>query len=257
MCEWVLCWQHASWRVLTCCSYEVIRPLLSGHSLEIALHFFNPLFFKRVLIKNKLGPGLRSSFTYCNATTVLKRSTQSTWKKYSKKCGSSLLDFTVQLQFYVVVVEKHRPYVSYFSILFHSHFDLMAVLEAAAERHRLVPTVLYVMWPRLEWNHQSLPVFTLLSADMDKRCTSVSQEKESVKDEKECQSARINRCMKSPADVFILHLLPALCIHLFPLLYPQYFLYLALPRGGWKNADRHLSRRFLASLFSLYSWNIS
>lgn len=66
-------------------------------------------------------------------------------KKVLEKCGSSLLDFTVQLQFYVVVVEKHRPYVSYFSILFHSHFDLMAVLEAAAERHRLVPTVLYVM----------------------------------------------------------------------------------------------------------------
>lgn len=93
MCEWVLCWQHASWRVLTCCSYEVIRPLLSGHSLEIALHFFNPLFFKRVLIKNKLGPGLRSSFTYCNATTVLKRSTQSTWKKYSKKMWQLTVGF--------------------------------------------------------------------------------------------------------------------------------------------------------------------
>lgn len=70
------------------------------------------------------------------------------------------------------------------------------------------------MWPRDEsTNHQSKAMFSPLSADVGKKWISVGREKETVKDERECQSAKINRWIKTSADVS-LFTFPLLCIHL-------------------------------------------
>lgn len=73
------------------------------------------------------------------------------------------------------------------------------------------------MWPGLRLTHHQLKaVFSRLSADTGKKLISGGREKETVKDERECQSAKINRWIKTNADVS-LFTIPLLCIHLLPL----------------------------------------
>lgn len=92
----------------------------------------------------------------------------------------------------------------------------------------LIPTK-YIMWPRVELtHHQPKAMFSSLSADKGKKQISVGREKETVKDERECQSAKINRWIKTTADVSLFTI--PFYVFTFFFLY-QVFLHLTLPES--------------------------